>query len=430
MSYRVLVLPERQTMTPALLRRVKELIEAGATVIGPRPRKSPGLSGYPGCDAEVESLAEALWGDVDGERVTEHKFGRGRVIWERPTEAPPRAESGLAAAAPAPVTPDKTVCDVGAPPLSEPAQYGDFAIAASALARLGVPADFESTPPIRYAHRKDGATDIYFVVNPQNRAAAADCVFRVAGTRPELWNAVTGETRELPEFAALSGGRISVPLRFEPFESFFVVFRRSSRGAAPAGRNFPEMRDAGVITGPWEVSFDPKRRGPAKAVFPELEDWALRPEEGIKYYSGVATYTKTFDLPDANPPSKRWLDLGNVKVMAGVRLNGRDLGVVWCAPWRVEITAAVKAEGNQLEITVANLWPNRLIGDEQLPPDCEYGKDGKLVRFPGWLLKNEPRPSADRLTFSTWKQYSKDSPLLPSGLLGPVTLRASGPRPD
>ena len=151
MSYRVLVLPERETMTPALLRRVKELVEAGATVIGPRPRKSPGLSGYPECDAEVESLAEAVWGDVDGERVTEHKFGRGRVIWERQTDAPLRAESGLAAAAPAPVTPDKTVCDVGAPPLSEPAQYGDFAIAAAALARLGVPADFESTraPPLR-----------------------------------------------------------------------------------------------------------------------------------------------------------------------------------------------------------------------------------------------------------------------------------------
>ena len=221
-----------------------------------------------------------------------------------------------------------------------------------------------------------------------------------------------------------------MPLRFEPFESFFVVFPHASRGTAAAGRNFPEIRDAGVIAGPWEVSFDPRRGGPAKAVFPELEDWALRPEEGIKYYSGVATYTKTFGLPDANGPTRWWLDLGNVKVMAGVRLNGCDLGVVWCAPWRVEITDAVKAEGNQLEITVANLWPNRLIGDEQLPADCEYGKDGNLVRFPGWLLEGKPRPSPGRLTFSTWKQYSKDSPLLPSGLIGPVTLRASGPHPD
>jgi hypothetical protein len=449
MTYRVLVLPERETMTPALLRRIKELVEASATVIGPRPRKSPGLSGYPGCDEEVAKLAGELWAVCDGERVTEHTFGLGRVIWERRPAG--RHDSAVAKAAPASAAPpvDKSVCDVGAPPLSEPEQYGDYAIATAALARMGIPPDFESNPPLRYAHRRDGAADVYFVANPENRPVDAGCVFRVAGARPRLWDAVTGEMRDLPEYSA-SEGRTSIPLRFEPHQSFFVIFRNSEPGTHSAGRNFPDIREAGRIGGPWEVSFDPERGGPEKAVFEELEDWTHRSEPGLKYYSGAAVYRRNFDIakvmaqlgatslnetiiavtsppgemPGGQQPVRLWLDLGGVRNMAGVRLNGRDLGVVWCAPWRVDITGAVRAEGNQLEIVVANLWPNRLIGDEQFPPDCEYGKDGGLLRWPAWFLKGAARPSPERLTFSTWKHFTKDSPLLPSGLLGPVTLRA------
>jgi hypothetical protein len=437
MSYRLLVLPERETMTPSLLRHVRELTAAGATVIGPRPRKSPSLSGYPGCDAEVKRLADEVWGDCDGKRVTEHRFGRGRVIWER-----------RPAGAPAPSQADKTICDVGPPPLSEPTQYGDFATVERTLARMGVPPDFESEPFVRYTHRKDNDTDIYFIANPENRALSAKCVFRVVGKRPELWEAVTGEMRDLPEFTR-TGGRTSVALRFEPYQSYFVVFRIPTAGRRRPGSNFTVLNERAVIEGPWDVSFDPKWGGPEKVVFQALKDWTLRPEDGIKYYSGLATYRKTFDLPTAVrlpvPSAEKkevsknagvgktaaeeaavrwWLDLGVVKNLARVRLNGRDLGVVWCAPWRVDITGAIKAEGNQLEIAVANLWPNRLIGDERLPADCEYGKEGNLLRWPDWLLKGEPRPSSGRRTFSTWKYFNMDSPLLPSGLVGPVTLRA------
>jgi hypothetical protein len=120
--------------------------------------------------------------------------------------------------------------------------------------------------------------------------------------------------------------------------------------------------------------------------------------------------------------ARLWLDLGKVFNMARVRLNGHDLGVLWCAPWRVDITDAVQKSGNKLEIEVANLWPNRLIGDEFQPPDAEYGKNGNLLRWPDWLLKNEPRPSKGRYTFATWRHFTKDSPLLPSGLLGPVQI--------
>jgi hypothetical protein len=157
-----------------------------------------------------------------------------------------------------------------------------------------------------------------------------------------------------------------------------------------------------------------------------LTDWTTRPEEGVKYYSGTATYRKTFDAgTKLMKPTRMWLDLGRVFNMARVRLNGRDLGVVWCAPWRVEITDAVQKTGNKLEIEIVNLWPNRMIGDELQPPDTEYGKDGNLLFWPGWLLRNEQRPSKGRYTFATWRHFTKDTPLLPSGLLGPVRILKS-----
>jgi hypothetical protein len=428
MSYRVLVLPERETMTPALLRKVRDLVAAGATAVGPRPRKSPALSGFPECDTEVKSLADELWGDCDGVRVTEHSYSRGRIVWVRGI----KTDASIAVAVPTgSTTKDSTTWNVGAPPLSEPAQYGDFAVVASLLERMAVLPDFASDVPLRYTHRRDGGVDIYFVANAEDRALAAECVFRAGGKVPELWDAVTGEIRDLLEFTE-SGGRTIVPIKFEPHQSFFIVFRKSALGVKPenrAGRrdgNFRRVLETGQLDGPWEVAFDPKWNGPERIIFESLEDWSRRPEENIKYYSGSATYRKTFEMPgapNADASARVWLDLGTVKNIARVRLNGTDLGVVWCAPWRVEITRAVKPKGNRLEIIVANLWPNRLIGDEQEPADAEYGRGGNLIRWPEWLTKKEVRPSPSRLTFATWKHFSKDSPLLPSGLLGPVSIR-------
>jgi len=441
MSYRVLVLPEQETMTPALLRKVKDLVEAGATVVGPRPKKSPSLSGFPDCDAEVQRLADELWGNVDGKTVTERTFGQGRLVWEKGIKAVP-GSSSMAAETTGSFHPDLSTWDVGAPPLAEPEQYGDFGVVARLLEEMGVPADVESDARIRYTHRTDSETDIYFVANTEDRSLDATCVFRVTDKLPELWDAVTGRIRSLDEFR-LVAGRTSVPLRFEPHQSFFIVFRKPAAGTQPAGRNFPDSHEAAEIVGPWEVSFDPKWGGPEKATLPGLVDWSGRPEEGIRFYSGTATYRKTFDLPAAtgrllerhpsrgNPnskitgsgPPRLWLYLGIVKNIARVRLNGREMGVVWCAPWQVDITDVVKASGNRLEITVANLWVNRLIGDERLPPDCDYGEAGNLARWPEWLLQGEPRPSQGRIAFTTWEHYTKDSPLHPSGLLGPVTIR-------
>ncbi|MFM8983256.1 MAG: glycosylhydrolase-like jelly roll fold domain-containing protein, partial [Spartobacteria bacterium] len=149
------------------------------------------------------------------------------------------------------------------------------------------------------------------------------------------------------------------------------------------------------------------------------------------YYSGTGTYRKSFDIDESkiqNSKSNIFLGLGTVNHLARVRLNGRDLGVVWTAPWGVEIPAGLlKPTGNELAIEVTNVWANRLIGDEQEPPDCEWlpghmGNGGYLKRFPDWFVKNEPRPSKGRFCFTTWNYFTKNSPLIPSGLLGPVTI--------
>jgi len=284
--------------------------------------------------------------------------------------------------------------------------YPDYADTAAVLEQMGVGEDFSATGPIRYAHRRTEAREIYFVSNKSDQPVQADCTFRVAAGQPELWNPVGGQRRPLPQYQN-ENGRTTIPMEFEPHESFFVIFSRGGSATSDeptAGSvNFSQVTTVATLQGSWEVSFDPKWGGPEKVVFEELEDWTKRSEEGIKYYSGIATYRKSFDRPaPLAPNSKIYLDLGTVHEMARVRLNGKDLGVVWCAPWRVDITHALQAGANHLEIEVANLWPNRLIGD---------------------ALK----PEEERLTRTTSNPYNAGSALLPSGLLGPVTVQADTP---
>lgn len=281
---------------------------------------------------------------------------------------------------------------------------------------------------VQSIHRRDGAADVYFVANLAWTNGAANCAFAITGKQPELWNPNTGELRELPEYR-FAPGKTIIPLQFAATESCFIVFRTpvsSSRNFGGAN-NFPAMKELGEISGAWTVKFDSKSGGPEKPVkLSKFDDWSQRSEPGIKYYSGTAVYETAFDLPAGNAP-KFYLDLGTVHDIASVSLNGHDLGVVWTAPWRVDITAAVKPKGNHLAIKVTNCWANRQIGDEQQPADCEFGEGdrgygGPLKVFPEWLVKGQPRPSPGRFTFAMWNYFNRNSPLLPSGLLGPVTL--------
>ena len=278
---------------------------------------------------------------------------------------------------------------------------------------------------INAIHRRQGETDVYFVANTARSAGAAKCRFNVTGRQPELWDPVTGAMRSLPRFEEANGATV-IPLEFAPAQSFFVVFRQPV-AVRSLGANFPVRRPVAEVAGPWEVRFDPRWGAPEKIMFKSLEDWTRRPEPGIKYYSGTAVYHKAFDMTPI--PSQTFLDLGTVNHLARIRLNGRDLGVVWTAPWDVSVPAGLlKQSGNQLEIEVTNTWANRLIGDEQEPPDCEWlpGHMGGwfLKEFPDWFVKNQPRPSKGRYCFTVWNYFTKDSPLQPSGLLGPVKMMA------
>ena len=383
-SYRLLALPAFETMTPALLKKITELVNEGATVIGLPPEKSPGLSGYPECDNEIQALAQTLWGGTNPPAtLTVRPFGKGKIVWGEEL---------------------KTNAD---------RLYPHYDVTAKILSD-SVPPDFVSSGKIRYMHRTGKDVDIYFVSNRTDRAVDAVCKFRITGKQPELWHPVTGEIRALPEYTAEKDVTVA-PLKFDVHEGYFIVFRNEARKPAHA-TNFSTTKHLATLDAPWTASFDPKWGGPESTVFDKLHDWTTDSNPGVKYYSGTAFYRQSFDMPEYKKGRALYLDLGKVKNLARIRLNGKDLGTVWTAPWRVDISGAVKAKNNALEIEVVNLWPNRLIGDEQLPYDGhEHG------RWPEWLLESKPRTSG-RYTFSAHRHYTKDSPLLESGLIGPVTI--------
>jgi hypothetical protein len=379
MSYRVLVLPDRNTMTPEVAQKLRVLVDAGAVVVGPKPLASPSLQDYPACDATIHRIADELWDS-------------GKVI------------SGKSVAA--------------------------------VLADLKAEPDFQSDAPnMLWIHRRVGDAEVYFVSNQEDASRTARCTFRVGGRQPELWDAATGETRDAGSFAS-AGRTTSLPIRFDPSGSVFVVFRRPAP-AATGGRNWDDFKVAQEITGGWSVEFDPHWGGPGLVKFDALTDWTKRGESGIRYFSGTAIYRKSFEW--AGREGRLFLDLGAVKNLAEVWVNGRHLGVVWKPPFRVDVTDALRTGKNDLEVRVTNLWPNRLIGDELEPEDCVWSPEevwggiGKtpdekvaigrpLKEIPDWVVAGTARPSTGRYTFTTWKFYTKDSPLLDSGLLGPVTL--------
>jgi hypothetical protein len=308
-------------------------------------------------------------------------------------------------------------------------QHGHY-VAPSEETSMKVASD-ELGPHIQSIHRRDGESDIYFVANIAWTAGKVDCTFPVQGRHPELWDPVANTVRDLHQFTPRDGAT-NLALEFDETQSFFVIFRRPLADPSAKGQvgiDFPALKTIAELDGPWQVSFDPNWGGPESIEFQKLMDWTNHENPGIKYYSGTASYKKTLEIP-SNPAGARvYLDLGTLKHIGEVRLNGKDLGVVWTAPWRVEITEALTPGRNQLAIDVTNVWANRLIGDEQHPPDIvwqigdpKFRSGYFLKEFPDWFLKGEPRPVKERLTFTTWNYFEKDSPLVSSGLMGPVRI--------
>jgi hypothetical protein len=348
MSYRLLVLDKNaQRMQLAVLRKIRDYVNAGAAVVGLKPTESPTNSDD---QAEFKRIADELWGSGSGERTV----GKGRVF------------AGMTAA--------------------------------DAVKALKIDPDFEYVKPqpdtlLMFMHRRVSDGEIYWVDNRHDREENVDVTFRVAGKAPEFWHADTGVVE--PASYRVVTGRTVVPLRLNGDDAVFVVFRKPA--SAPS-RTVPEVRqtELATIDGSWDVAFEPNRGAPAKVTFDKLASWTENADAGVKYFSGIATYTKVVQAPAAwfKPGAQVWLDLGDVKNIADVAVNGKPVGAAWRKPFRVNLTGALKAGANTLEVKVANVWVNRIIGDQQ--------------------------PDATKIT--TVQSYRAGSPLVPSGLLGPVKV--------
>jgi hypothetical protein len=311
-------------------------------------------------------------------------------------------------------------------------------IAPSPESSMSYPATENSTvrrifggPELKSVRRRQGSTDIYFVANVAATGGSVRCSFPVHDRQPELWDPVWGTMRDLSEFQQ-EGERVIVPLDFAPAQSFFVIFRKEAVKTNAGDVNFPALTLVAEVDGSWEVSFDPDWGGPASVLFESLKDWSKDDNPAIRYYSGTSIYKKAVNVADLPRGRRLYLELGEVKNIAEVNLNGESLGTVWTAPWRIDITHAVQLGKNDLEIAVTNVWVNRLIGDEQQPSDIVWQigdpkiNSGSFMKeLPAWFLKGEARPSRERYTFTTWNFFTKDSPLESSGLLGPVRIMVS-----
>ncbi|MES3153951.1 glycosyl hydrolase [Sphingomonas faeni] len=424
-AYKLIVLDHLGTMTFATLRIIAALVRGGAAVLGEPPRATPGLTQREKADRKLAALALDMWGDGS---TLDRGYGKGRVFRGMPAQ--------------------------------------------DALARLGIAPDFESDVPLNWVHRRDGDRDVYFVASEAPQPVLANLTLRAAG-RCALWDAESGRITAWPYATPGVDGRtrLSVPLAAEG--SLFVIVQpgegeridavecdgatlfRDGVGQAslapllapspapPAAGRYVVRRSNGTtaraiaapatpqsVQGPWVVSFPSKTGAPARTTMAMLRSLHEDRDPGIAHFAGIANYRTSFAVKPVMAGQRLWLDLGRVAVAARVLLNGHDLGILWRAPYAIDVTDAVRSGDNQLEIEVATLWINRLIGDEELPSDAERWEAGpgvnsrnigSLKTWPQWVIDGKPSPTG-RIAFSTWRLYRKGEPLVPSGLIGPVRI--------
>ena len=437
--YAFLYVAKGETMLPEVARKLRELVGAGATLVCARPERSPSLQNWPDADAELHRIANEVWGPPAPGGSTPRPYGKGRV----------QTDGSISAA-----------CQT-----------------------LGIVPDFEpykgEGSDVRWTHRRDGATDIYYLANVRPEPRTFTAKVRVSGMEPEIWSPEQG-TRAPAGNWRERGGITEVDLHLDANDTQFIVLRRPGANADPVTsmtrdraidftarvvfsqdgveRLIPDgpgdyviRRSSGEeqrttvhaaptpmeIGGEWNLAFPYKEDAAGLhdliVPFPRLMSWSLHEDPTVKYFSGTATYRKQVTVPaDFISPDRRcFLDLGKVMNLAAIKINGRKLAVLWHPPYRMDITDALKPGVNALEIAVTNTWHNRLIGDEQEPADVTWGKEASmgnkivgqpLAEYPDWFRAGLPRPSAGRMCFVTWNYFKKDDPLLDAGLLGPVTL--------
>lgn len=291
---------------------------------------------------------------------------------------------------------------------------------------------------LQWIHRSEAdGTDIYFIANPLDSAFTTTVSLVSQGRLPEIWHPDTGETAPAPAWSA-GEGRTRVTLELARNESLFVLLRRATDDPGPglALRSAAAVAEI-AVEGPWTLAFPEGWDAPAQVELKSLVPWNEHAEPGIRYFSGTARYSVTVPMKRLDSSLRYVLNLGEVKNLAKVYVNGELCAHLWKEPFVCDITGFLRRGDNRLEIEVTNLWPNRMIGDEQYPDDIEWSeplsfegaKAGSFMqRIPQWLREGEPRPSVHRKTVVSFKFFEKDSPLLESGLLGPVRVEVSDPR--
>jgi hypothetical protein len=358
-SYPVLYIqsPESGMMPLATVSKIRDLLKDGATVVwaGPAPTKCPTLTDYPRRDEQLKSVVAELFADSRLITFKKHDLA-GLVPIVEKSSAPPAWKT-----------------------------FGDV--------------------PIRFVHRRTTDAEILFLVNRAPNPVKASITFRVTGRTPELWDPSTGRINPVPYEETAEG--VQVPVQMPVLASTFLVFRNSGSTSSLAATK-PIAAEATAtqqieIAGPWQLEFPESQGAPAKVTFEQLESWTDAGEQGIRDFSGIATYRTTFTCPAdlAEQAAQVTLDLGQVAEVCEVWLNGQQLGIAWHEPYRFNATDAMNSGENRLEVRVANLWLNRVRADAQLPPD------GRITR----------------IVPSSWYDRCRESKPLPSGLLGPVKLQ-------
>ncbi len=350
MSYALMILPDQKEMPLQILEKIEAMVYAGASVVGPKPLAVPGLGSSDYEKRRFNDIADKLWGNIDGINVKEHVYGKGKIWFG--------------------MTPEEVLKAVGID--------HDFS--------------FNGTPVLDYLHRSTETHEIYFIRNESGEWARGKAQFRVTGMVPELWNPATGSQNRIDIFSE-EKNHIAFDVNLPPHGSAFVVFNKHKRKLPPleSGKIITEQ----PLDAPWAVTFPSGWGAPPEVIFDKLQSWADFDDAGIKYFSGTATYRKTFTLTDENKGSKCYLNLGEVRELAEVYVNGKSAGILWKKPFIIDISPLLKSGENELKIEIVNLWANRLSGD--------------------LLLKPEERFCHTNFAWS-------ESIVLPSGLLGPVKL--------
>ena len=421
MRYQLLVLPEMESVTPALLEKIKEFVaQGGHVMVRSRPVRAHGLSGYPKSDQQVASLVDELWQGLDGVNVKEQSYKKGTLYWGL-DEAEILSKMAI--------QPDLIVKTVN-----------------------------DERKHFQHIHRYTEEEEIYFIAANSDATPTATFSFRVSGKVPEFWYPDSGIIEKCTVYQEVSG-RTEIPILFDTYGSVFVVFREgkaetpaalASIGDRPVlsveeplpAPTYSVFEKAGIVSltmadgsvleegfsakpsvelnENWTVTF-PEESGIAEPVnFKTLIPWNEHSDERIRYFSGTAVYSREFNCEPGE--HEVWFDLGQVEVISDLYINGKKAETLWKPPYRANITDWVQPGKNKVEVHVANLWPNRLIGDERYPRDFEVSHHGLLNGVPEWLANDTPRTEPRRKSFATCFYYSKDDPLLPSGLIGPVSV--------